>query len=78
MDVMDVIDEAQQRTQHFQDLSMLNRAFDLAPVPPKCVNEKGEPCCIDCNVNISRRREAIPSTQRCIDCQSDHEKRSRT
>ncbi|WP_299072853.1 hypothetical protein [uncultured Paraglaciecola sp.] len=74
---MDVIDDAQQRTQHFQDLAMQNRAFDLAPVAAKNTDSQGNPLCIDCDTNITRRREVLPSTQRCIECQTDHEKRSR-
>jgi RNA polymerase-binding transcription factor DksA len=73
---MDVGDEAQARTEHFNRLAMQNRAFDLPPVAAKNTAEDGTPLCIECDAEIHKRREVLPSAQRCVDCQSDYEKRS--
>jgi len=73
---MDVVDEAQQRTAFFNNLAMQHRAFDLAPVPASKTDLLGNPLCIECDVNIKRRREVQPNTQRCTDCQTNYEKRS--
>lgn len=66
---MDIIDEAQSRNDHFLKLAIENRVFDMAPLPPGKTNNHGEPLCIDCSANISQRRQILPHTQRCIDCQ---------
>lgn len=74
---MDIIDEAQGRTEHFTRLAMQNRAFDLAPVPPQKTNAQGQPLCIGCDIDITLRRRIVPNAQRCIDCQQDHENQTR-
>ena len=74
---MDVIDEAQRRNEHFQSLAMQNRLFDLPPLPPRNVSKSGDPLGVDCDANITKRRAVIASAQRCIDCQTDHERRRR-
>jgi RNA polymerase-binding transcription factor DksA len=77
---MDIIDEAQGRTEYFTRLAMQNRAFDLAPLPPQKTNAQGQPLCIGCDIDITLRRRIVPNAQRCIDCQQEQElieKRSR-
>jgi RNA polymerase-binding transcription factor DksA len=70
---MDIIDEAQARTDHFNRLTMANRTFDLAPAPPLKTNEQGLAICISCDADITQRRSILPNAQRCIDCQQEHE-----
>ncbi|GAB5378981.1 MAG: hypothetical protein Alis3KO_00840 [Aliiglaciecola sp.] len=71
---MDIMDEAQRRTEHFHNLAMANRQFDLAPLPPGKTDKQGRALCVDCDVDITKRREIVPSAQRCIECQTDMEK----
>lgn len=52
--------------------SALNRATDL----PQSI-ELSEPVCIDCGVDITKRRAAISSATRCVECQNDHDRRRR-
>jgi RNA polymerase-binding transcription factor DksA len=72
---MDIIDEAQGRNEHFLQLAMQNRQFDLAPCPPAKTADDGHPLCVGCDADISQRRQVLPNTQRCTDCQTDFEKR---
>lgn len=39
---------------------------------------KGDEFCQDCGEDIgAERRAALPSATRCVDCQGDHERRSK-
>lgn len=74
---MDIADEAARRESHFNRLAMQNRYFDLPPAPPLKTDASGNPLCIECDINIAARRDAVANAQRCIDCQNDHEKRKK-
>ena len=74
---MDIEDEAQMRSAHFHKLAMANRVYDAAPLPPQRTDDQGNPLCIDCDLDITARRHALPHAQRCIECQQDEDKRKR-
>jgi RNA polymerase-binding transcription factor DksA len=71
---MDIIDEAQARTEHFQRLAMANRVFDMPPMAPQRTNAAGQAICIDCEANITKRRQYVASAQRCTECQHDQDR----
>lgn len=74
---MDIADEAQLASARFHKMAMQNRAFDLPPAPPVKTSPEGAPLCLDCDVDITARRNIVPSAQRCTECQTDFQKRSR-
>jgi RNA polymerase-binding transcription factor DksA len=73
---MDAADMAQLNIERTQSLNQ-KKYFDLAPVPPAKHDCWGKAVCVDCDVNIVARRRVVPNAQRCVECQSDHEKRRR-
>lgn len=74
---MDIGDEAQMRAAQFNRMAMENKSFDLGPVAAIKHDSKGNALCVRCEVSITKRREVMPSAQRCIECQEDFDKRKR-
>lgn len=74
---MDIVDNAQHSEALFHQLAMRSRSQRIQPVAAKRVDENGHALCLDCDVDITNRRLAMPSAQRCVECQQDADKRSR-
>lgn len=74
---MDICDEAQGRTEHFQKMSLANRIFDAAPLPPEKMDKNCNALCMLCDADITARRRVVTNAQRCIECQTDFEKMER-
>jgi RNA polymerase-binding transcription factor DksA len=73
---MDSADLAQMNMERQQAIAQ-HKYFDLPPLPPAKCDAMGRALCLDCDIDIEARRRAVPNTQRCVECQSDFEKRSR-
>ena len=71
----DPLDAASQREMANTALALQIHA-NRAQYAPKYDDEGGKTC-IDCEEKIAPSRAAIPHTVRCMDCQVDHEKRSK-
>lgn len=72
---MDNVDEAQKHTQRFEAAALANRQDVNKVVAPLNTSDNGVALCIVCDIEIDERRKVLPSAQRCIDCQTDFEKR---
>jgi phage/conjugal plasmid C-4 type zinc finger TraR family protein len=70
---MDVIDRAQQHEENHRAAALANRVRSLES---QIVDGKGRVLCVDCRDPIPKKRLQIaPRPVRCIQCQTDYERR---
>lgn len=74
---MNITDRALQHSEYLTALTMSQIAKGLRPVPALHTDSTGNPLCIDCEADITARRQIVPSTQRCTKCQSNFDSKGR-